>query len=250
MRTPLRVGVVLVCVCVGFYAVGSFLWLWLNAAFAETSVSTVWRELGGFKGYFHLVSDLQLAASPDAFMAEQAASRLLTQHQCSKEDAMISFLKVEKRPNVQRWVLQALAACNSRKAIPEFREALRSDNLMIAAVGAESLGMVKADEAIPDLESMIRRRGYDQAAGQAAYALAKMGEREFSYEWAIAALSSAPPARDRDSRDFYKRYHAMHVLAEIGTAKDVPLLEKNRQQIGSKVEFDAVLAKINNRGPR
>jgi hypothetical protein len=221
-----------------------FFFLWLGAAFAEAPVSVVFHEIGGIRGFFGLASDLKLAGDSDSVVAEHAASRLL--HQCGQEDGMIKLAQIETRPNVQRWLLQSLAGCNSQKAIPIFRKALLSTNDMVVLVGAQSLGMVGAREAIPDLKEVLKKCSA-QCAGEAAASLARLGEHDISYAWAIDALTAKPP-HGYNSDDRFKRYHAARALRYIGTEKDIPLLEANMHfSAGGLLETQEIIDSIRHR---
>jgi hypothetical protein len=241
LRLVAIAGIVALAVAAG----AKFFWLWINAAFAEASMSEVLHELGGLRGYLGFASDLQLAADPDLVIAEHAASRLL--HHCEREDGMIELLKVEKRPAVQRWLMQSLAGCNSTKAIPLFREALHSQNSMIALVGAQSLGMLKTRAAIPELEELVGRCD-PQCAGTAAYALSRMGERRVVYPWAVKALSAPKPQRDPGMNDHFQRYYAMKIIQEVGDRDDLRLLESNRDYIVPLLEFQDAESTLLKRG--
>lgn len=196
-------------------------------------ISYVWRGQGGLLGFFHLASDSKLAASSDPLIAEAAAERLAIKHQCGGANGLIALLQEKRQPLVQVRLMQALASCGSRGAIPIMRRFLRSEgSTMVPVVAAESLGLMKAREAIPDLEAAV---AHCSAAceGAAAVALARMGQRNVAYPWAVKVLSAPRPRRDPGSEDAWKRNNAAEVIESLGTLADIPLLEKNRQELGS-----------------
>jgi hypothetical protein len=236
LKSPILVAAIAGLICVLFLIGVDFFWLWLDAAFSEAPISYVWREQGRFKGHFGLISDLQLAADPDSVVSERAASRLLIKRQCDKADGMIQFLESENRRNVRRWVMQALAACGDRRAIPYFRAALHSEDQMLIGVGAQSLGMLKAREAIPELEAIVEQ-GISQCDGAAAFALSQMGEKQIAYPWAVKMLSADRPDHDPKSVDSFRRMYAGQILEEIGREKDIPLIEKNRSALGVGADY-------------
>lgn len=204
----------------------------------------VWQSQGGLRGFLHVSTDLALAKSSNNLISEQAASRLLTNRQCDEQDGMLKLLATESRRNTRRWVLQALAACNSQKAIPLFRESLKSDDTMIAYVGAQSLGMLRAREAIPELEATVAK-GVPQVSGMAAWALSMIGETQTSRAWAIKVLSAPRRHPDPRAEDFAQRGQAGSVLERVGLPEDIPLLEQNKGPLGVYLDYQkkAILAR-------
>jgi hypothetical protein len=236
MKSRIRIVVMAFGGLVLLWLGGDILMLWLDAAFSEAPISFIWREQGGFRGHFHFVTDLELAADPDSVVSESAASRLQVRRQCDKQDGMLKLLDLETRPNTRLRLLQTLAACGSQKAIPLFREALHSGNPSLVVVGAQSLGMLKARDAISELEAVVEQ-GVSQCDGAAALALSQMGERRVAYPWAVKMLSAEKPKNDPNSVDSFRRIYSGQILENLGTAADIPLLERNKGSLGVYTEY-------------
>jgi hypothetical protein len=200
--------------------------------------SFVWRAQGGIKGFLHIASDLELVQDPDSLIAERAAGRLLSEHQCEKQDRILAILKA--KPNnalVRVKLMDVLAICKDNRLVPVLREALQEDNLMIVGSAALSTGMLGARELVPELESAVARCANAQCAGSAAMALSRLGEKKVAYPWAIKALSDERPAKDPKSEDSYRRMYAGQILENIGTVADIDLIEKNRSPLGVYAEY-------------
>lgn len=246
----MRPGMKVVIVCGVLLTIGigaKFLLLSLEAAFSEATISFVFRQHGGIRGFLGLASAHELAADPDPVVAVFAARSLL--NRCDQEGDMLRLLKTENRTNVRSPILQSLARCKSQSAIPLFREALRSDSVELVAVGAQSLGRLNAREAIPDLEEIVNK-DTPRTDAVAAFALAKMGERQSSYPWAVRALLAPKPPQLSNPIDSLKRYYAMKVLEEIGDGSDLKYLEMNKDYMGMDVEFLAAERTLRDRVPK
>lgn len=223
------------CVLILFMVLLSkLIWIEINALYAERSFWYQWRIGGGLKGFLHLASDLELASDSDRVIREHAAGRLSTKRCCDQEDGIIELLKNSReRSMVEVNLMRALAVCRSQKAVPLFRKYLREQEpSMTIVAAAQSLGVVQAREAIPDLEAVLEQSSDRcvQCAGNAAVTLSRMGERRVAYPWAIKVLSADNSQRNPgSSEDFWRRSLAGDVIANLGTAADIPLLEKNKR---------------------
>ncbi|MBI3565071.1 MAG: HEAT repeat domain-containing protein [Elusimicrobia bacterium] len=230
----LKWGIAVVFVTLGAIFGAKFVLLWLSAAFSEAPISVIFHQQGKWRGFLGLASDVQLASDSDPLIAFHAVSRLL--HHCDQTDGMIRLAQKERRPEVQWRLLQSLGSCMDSRTIPIYLEALHSDNQVVVAVAAQSLGMLKAKEAIPELEPLVER--YEpKVAGVIAYALSQIGERKVSYPWAVKVLSRPKPDKDIGSQDSLSRYYASKVLEEVGDRNDLRYLEMNKTHMGLNVEF-------------
>ena len=228
------VAVIIVISLVAVFGSKLFL-LGLGAAYREESFSDAFHEQGGWRGFLGTASNVQLAGDPDSIIATAAARRGLKS--CGEQDGVIELLKMEHRESVRSPLLQSLAACKSRAAIPYFREALLSDSVELVAVGAQSLGWLNARESIPDLQKIVDKET-PRTDAVAALALAEMGEHQSSYPWAVKALLAPQPQQDKNAIDHLKRYYAMKVLELKGDRSDLKYLEMNKDYFGAtNVEF-------------